>query len=524
MVELETVVIGLMGLMVTYLLASVPPRLFRRWWKSMLEPYARIPLPELEDFLPIQAQGFLGSRAVKFTDRVKAYEKMPKRTGVFKERYLWYPTITLCDPRFLGMFEGLDKTRATKNGSSIYGEEALMFLDGERGKRDHARLLKAFGLKDPQDLQKRLYPLMTRSASHYRQACSDSQFENGGFSSEEESLKCALEMFGSIIAGLSLNDDKSLTSQQFIQYCLIGVNHRPVVNSLMKLFNSSTIQSVHTLLHAQVEKRLNSSYEQSHAQVDLLQMLVDFTKREERDAIIEGAPKANWICDQLKGLLLASVLPVTHTMCWSLALLALNPSVQDRIQEELEITCLDDQQSERPPNYDELQELKFLDAFVREVLRLFPPTPYLERIVTAEGRDVDGVAMSPGTEVRFDIMAMHRREDLFSEPNDFRPERWLKDEMKEMRNPLTVNHQAYLPFGIGHRTCLGRHLAVQAIKVMIATLLRSHRIYPLDGKQRLPDAVLTRNVLTCFPGYDVQLISLHDQEAIAAYRRRYGGN
>ncbi|KAB8235121.1 cytochrome P450 [Aspergillus alliaceus] len=110
-----------------------------------------------------------------------------------------------------------------------------------------------------------------------------------------------------------------------------------------------------------------------------------------------------------------------------------------------------------------LDELIFLDAVVKEGLRLFPPIPMsLPRYVPDGGRNISGYDIPAATIVSCQAFSVHRINDLvFPRPNDFAPERWLAEEGLHERNRL------FFSFASGGRGCIGKNLALVEMKTLL---------------------------------------------------------
>jgi cytochrome P450 len=102
---------------------------------------------------------------------------------------------------------------------------------------------------------------------------------------------------------------------------------------------------------------------------------------------------------------------------------------------------------------------------IKEVLRLYPPSPAQPRDPTAD-QDLGGERVSPGTYVMLFAYATHRHPDFWNQPDRFDPDRFLP-EHEEGRHPF-----AYFPFGGGQRICLGSHFALLEAHILAALLMR----------------------------------------------------
>ncbi|SPJ87907.1 related to isotrichodermin C-15 hydroxylase (cytochrome P-450 monooxygenase CYP65A1) [Fusarium torulosum] len=112
---------------------------------------------------------------------------------------------------------------------------------------------------------------------------------------------------------------------------------------------------------------------------------------------------------------------------------------------------------------DSINQLTYLGAVIEEGLRLFPPLPIgLPR--TCPGAMVDRWYVPSSTEVSVDNFVMSHDQRFFPEPDEFRPERWLGDQMAN-------NKEASRPFSMGPRACLGINLAYLEAKLILAIMV-----------------------------------------------------
>jgi cytochrome P450 len=106
---------------------------------------------------------------------------------------------------------------------------------------------------------------------------------------------------------------------------------------------------------------------------------------------------------------------------------------------------------------------EYLDAVVKEALRLRPVATGVGRLVCDRPLEVGGYTIQPGVEVSPSIDGIHLRSDRYTEPRAFRPERFLGADPPESA--------AWIPFGGGTRRCLGASFAQFEMKVVIRRVL-----------------------------------------------------
>jgi cytochrome P450 len=140
----------------------------------------------------------------------------------------------------------------------------------------------------------------------------------------------------------------------------------------------------------------------------------------------------------------------------------------------------------------------YLDAVIKETLRLWPVIPIVVRRLAAP-MELQGHALPAGAHVAPCIYLAHRRPDAYPEPATFRPERFLDG---------AADPFAWLPFGGGTRRCLGASFALYEMKVVLATVLGEARLRPT---LRPPEPIRRRG-LTFAPARDA-LVVLEERRA-----------
>lgn len=160
---------------------------------------------------------------------------------------------------------------------------------------------------------------------------------------------------------------------------------------------------------------------------------------------------------------------------------------QERVREEL-VRVFGD--SDRPCNLDDAAQLKFLECCIKESLRLYPPVPNIKRYIH-EDIELESYKIPAGSTISMHIYALHRNDEIFSDPLTFNPERF-SNEQSNGRHPF-----AFVPFSAGPRNCIGKETGKLALlifltyfipnssgqrfamfeeKVVLSSLLRRYRV------------------------------------------------
>ncbi|KAH7099670.1 cytochrome P450 [Auriculariales sp. MPI-PUGE-AT-0066] len=144
--------------------------------------------------------------------------------------------------------------------------------------------------------------------------------------------------------------------------------------------------------------------------------------------------------------------------------LARHPDVLRALQIELDDAMPDPQ---RIPDVATLAALPYLNAVIKEVLRLYGAAPSsLPRVVPAgQPLEVHGYEIPPGTVITTQAYSAHRQDSVFKVSEAFKPERWLND-----TDAMKIN---YFPFGQGTRICAGQTLATMMLRIAFAALMRN---------------------------------------------------
>ncbi|QKX60337.1 uncharacterized protein TRUGW13939_07481 [Talaromyces rugulosus] len=118
--------------------------------------------------------------------------------------------------------------------------------------------------------------------------------------------------------------------------------------------------------------------------------------------------------------------------------------------------------------YEKVKYLPYLRACVDEAMRIFPPTPFnLPRKTPSEGATIFREYVAGNTTVSMSSYVAHRDENVFPDPETFRPERWLGEEGKQLQ-------PYFITFSAGARGCIGRNISYLEQLVITASVLHRY--------------------------------------------------
>ncbi|XP_038676349.1 cytochrome P450 3A8-like [Scyliorhinus canicula] len=210
--------------------------------------------------------------------------------------------------------------------------------------------------------------------------------------------------------------------------------------------------------------------------VDFLQLMVDSqvteTSPRNQNDVRKSTDKAltdTEILAQAMTFTLAGYETSSSTMTFATYNLAMHPDVQKKLQQEIDEAF----PNKAPPTYDGVMQLEYMEMVISETLRLFPPAPRIDRVCKKDVQ-LNGLTVPKGTVVMVPAYVLHRDPAYWPEPEEFRPERFSK-ENREPRDPCI-----FLPFGMGPRNCIGMRFAQLSIKMALASLLQHLTLVPCE--------------------------------------------
>ncbi len=203
---------------------------------------------------------------------------------------------------------------------------------------------------------------------------------------------------------------------------------------------------------------------------DLLQVLLDAY-----GAGTDGAMSAGLLRNEVLTFVIAGQDTTASALAWTWYLLSKHPEAARRVKAEVDQVL-----GGRPPEFEDLAELKYLRMVFQEAMRLYPPAWTFSR----EAREDDTIGdfkVKKGTTIIIPPCAVHRRPDFWPNPEGFDPERF---------DPVRVaaRHRfAYIPFGGGPRNCLGARFAEMEALAVLAMVAQAFRLELPPGHRAEPE-------------------------------------
>ncbi|KAJ8975579.1 hypothetical protein NQ317_013081 [Molorchus minor] len=140
--------------------------------------------------------------------------------------------------------------------------------------------------------------------------------------------------------------------------------------------------------------------------------------------------------------------------------------------------------------YDSMNEMKYMQQVIDETLRMYPPVPIITRQCVEDYKVPDSdTVIERGTMVLVCIKAIHHDEKYYPNPDKFDPDRFTEE------NKSRRHHYSHLPFGQGHRICIGERFGIMQTKVGLTTILKNFNV-KLNNKTKLPLKISTKSIIT----------------------------
>ncbi|HEE9130652.1 TPA: cytochrome P450 [Campylobacter coli] len=177
------------------------------------------------------------------------------------------------------------------------------------------------------------------------------------------------------------------------------------------------------------------------------------------------------ILDQVAMLFLAGHETTASSLTWTLYLLSLYPEEQEKAYKEI-IQVLQGKNIQ----ILHLKQFRYLTHIFKESLRLYPPVGFFAREAKKDTKVRDKV-IKKGSGVVIAPWLIHRHEEFWTNPHGFNPSRFEGEYKKD----------AYLPFGVGERICIGQGFAMQEAILILANILKTYKLELEEGF--VPDVV-----------------------------------
>ncbi|XP_042479898.1 cytochrome P450 93A3-like [Macadamia integrifolia] len=205
----------------------------------------------------------------------------------------------------------------------------------------------------------------------------------------------------------------------------------------------------------------NTNEDSDREHKDLMDILLDISQDEKAKVKLTHTGIKAFLLEMFSGGTDTSA----KSMQWALALLINHPDVFKKVREEIKLMV----GRSRLVEESDIQKLPYLQAVIKETLRLYPTFPVLGRECTQDCK-IGGYDVLKNTRVLVNLYTIMRDPNSWEEPNEFRPERFLVNSKESIQNQIM--NIDFIPFGGGRRSCPGQSHALTIMHITIASMIQ----------------------------------------------------
>ncbi|CAH9081380.1 unnamed protein product [Cuscuta europaea] len=169
-------------------------------------------------------------------------------------------------------------------------------------------------------------------------------------------------------------------------------------------------------------------------------------------------------------LLGAGTETTANSLTWALSLVLNNDNVLEKIRGELDMHV----GKERLVNYSDLNNMTYLQAVIKETFRLHPPAPALLPHESIQDCVISDYNILKGTRLLVNASKIHRDPNYWSDPEAFKPNRFLTNEHKEV--DVRGKHFELIPFGSGRRVCPAISFGLESVQLGLANVIHGFNL------------------------------------------------
>ncbi|KAL5280671.1 hypothetical protein ACFFRR_004593 [Megaselia abdita] len=352
-------------------------------------------------------------------------------------------------------------------------EETLIMLEGDKWKEMRSTLSPAFTGNKMRGMLELIKEIAQQASTYLKENDLEKDVNLKDFFSRFSNDVIASTAFGFQINSMKDRDNEfykighevtTFSGWDVIKFFLIGS-----FNKLFKLCGLSLLTKrqndfyMNLVLGAMKNRTENNIF-----RPDMINMLMEV-----RGGSSEHKSNYNWtdkeIVAQCFIFFFAGFDTVSTTMSFAGHELMENPEVQEKLKEE--INEIYESLDGKPLTYEALNNMKYAEAVILETLRKWPQLPFLDRVCTKaiDLEDTESgkiIHLKPGDQVQVSAVGIQRDPKYFPDPMKFNPDRFSDE------NKKNIPANAFMPFGLGPRMCIGNRFALLEIKALLFYLLK----------------------------------------------------
>jgi cytochrome P450 len=361
------------------------------------------------------------------------------------------------------------KGRALQRAKAVLGE-GLLTSEGEFHLRQRRMIQPAFHRNRIAEYAQVMVKHATRMADDWRRG------ETRDI--DQEMMRLTLRIVGETLFSANVEDQEDrigsamTTLSKLFDFLLIPFSEwlEKIPFPQTRRFRNAR-DTLNNVIFSIIEERRREGMEKG----DLLSMLL--TAQDEED----GRGMTNeQVRDEALTLFLAGHETTSNALTWTWYLLSQNPEKEAELHREIDLVL-----DGRPPRFDDVVDLKYIEAVLAESMRLFPPAWGVGRLAL-EDHELGGYSVPKGSLVLVSQYVTHRDRRYWEYADQFIPERWLTQSVKD-----AGQRYIYFPFGGGIRRCIGEGFAWTEGILLLAALAQRWKLRLVDDQRVGTSAMIT---------------------------------
>ncbi|GMF19877.1 unnamed protein product [Phytophthora lilii] len=236
----------------------------------------------------------------------------------------------------------------------------------------------------------------------------------------------------------------------------------------MKRVNDMLYGFIARSIEEKTDSNQASNPDEADSRMDLISLYLDQNAADHANGTLSFNPKK--LRDFLVSFLAAGQDTTATAMSWFVVMINRHPNVLKRVRKEIQQKLPDLASGKhKVPTLENVQHLVYLEAAIKETLRLFPVAPISGRTAARDVTMSNGVFLAKGTSVHMPHYTMGRMKTVWGEDSEaFKPGRWIDPATGKL---ITVSPFKFSAFYGGPHACLGMKFAMSEIKITLASLL-----------------------------------------------------
>lgn len=428
--------------------------------------------------LGVTAPLIFGQESVsEFLQRLYNYQPDAKYYGFYA---MTLPVFLLRDPELIKNilikdFESFRDRRPFSDVNDPLINKNLFSLKGQKWRDVRTLLTPAFTASK----MKFMFSLMTECAENFATFVSSLPAGQSELEMKEAFTKYTNDVIATCAFGIKIDTMRDPTNKfyihgrngtRFLEFRTIMLIFLGTF-SLARIFNLRLVDEQVTKFFMDSIKNVIAKRDTENIiRPDMLQLMMDMRSKGEagKELSVEDMTAQAFV------FFFAGFETSSTTMSFSAHEIAVNPNVQAKLHQEIDKIL---QETNGHVTYDAINRLEYLDAVIKETLRMYPTNSLLERVCVKDCKLPPTLPGEKPFTIKKDmvlwvpVFSIHHDDKYYDEPEKFCPERFID-------NTTYENSPYYVPFGLGPRMCIAKRFATLEIKVLLFHLLARCELRP----------------------------------------------